>query len=163
MRERRDHTPVRFVTEAIELSPEEAGALIRDASACRRETADLRGVVEKMNAQVGELLEDRTRGRTLIAIGRWAIGLSLGFLISGAGWMYNEQRSHDVRISRHDVELADVHDDFTRHEQSPGHEAGRGEVVQLRGDVRALQATLEDVRERVTRVDEQLRRRRRGD
>jgi predicted RNase H-like nuclease (RuvC/YqgF family) len=165
---RRDHTPALRVpakpeqASTVELSTDEFGDLVRDSAACLRETKDLAEQLRGLDEKVDALLHDRTRGQTMIAIGRWLIGLTAASIISWVAWVHAEQRSHDVRLTRGESEFANLRADVERHEGT--RETTREDQTRVRGDVQAMRASLEDLRRSVDdiRTDvRELRQRRR--
>lgn len=126
---------------------------------CEENGARIEEKTVRMGAQLDELLHERTRGRTLLAAGRWGIGLVAGALISAAVALYASQTEASTENARQRDAIVTIRDTIDRHERRSGHEAGIADLSQLRGDVTALRATLDEVKATLRSVDDQLRRR----
>lgn len=135
------------------------GQLLASQARCEKSQAQTAQKLETMEQQLVELAEERTRGRTLLAAGRWAVGIACGSLISGAVWLWDEQRSHDVRITRNETRLESTAAELERTDRIV--EQTQQDVAGTRGDVRAITSTLDEMRETLHSVDTQLRARRR--
>lgn len=174
------------------MSAESLGQLLAATTRCHDETSALRDelremgerldrhsranreMVEALGAELRQSIDDlserqeadehdRTRGRTLLAVGRWVTGLALGSLVSGAVWLYQGHYAQAERLATHDQQIATVRDDVERHERAPSHAGSQQRMSDLSGDLRALEATLGEVRTTVRSIDDQLRERsRRG-
>jgi hypothetical protein len=159
-RERRDPTgPHAFVPIASRAATPDPDGLLgkvigsqAQLETGQRETAAQLTAIKKT---LGELAEERTRGRTLLAVGRWLLTIVVANLIAGAAWLYSEHRSHDVRLTRNETRLEAAGGQLERQERIV--EQTRQDVAGTRGDVRAISSTLDEVRETLRSVDTQLR------
>jgi hypothetical protein len=131
------------------------GRILASQARCEQSSRETGERLAKMEEQLTTLGDERTRGRTLIAVGRWALGLVVGSLFSGAVWLYSEHRSHDVRLTRNETRLEANGGQLERQERIV--EQTRQDVAGTRGDVRAISSTLDEVRETLRSVDTQLR------
>lgn len=151
---------------------EELGARVERHSKANREMVeDLRSELaaaqdaklEAILKSVDDLAHDRTRGRTLLAAGRWITGLVLGFLVSGATYLYQESAAHATQLARHTDAIGAVRDTVERHERAPAHTGSQQRLSDLSGDVRALTVRIDELRSSVDRMTEQHDRPRRRD
>lgn len=146
MTTRRDLTPGPFRFEKpaeknIELTPEEFGDIVRDTAKSLRQTEELGKKVDALAAEVKALTTAKTQGQVLLTIGRWLVGVAAVACMSGVSWVYSEQRSHDVRLTRNETQLVNQADTAERHERAPGHVTGN--ESQLRSDVAAMRSSLD--------------------
>jgi len=153
---RRDLTPIRMPPKPapqsaedarVDLTVEEFSSMVRDAAACLRKTQELSTKVDELGAKVDTLLTTRTQGHVLLAIGRWLIGLVAVGIVGWVSWVYSEQRSHDVRLTRAETQFVGYAETLERHERRQedlGHV--RGDVQAMRGSLEALRHDVDEIR-----------------
>lgn len=144
------------------ISPENLGALLVELPRCRQETAALRGEIEEQGTKLAEqgkkidqLLEDLAKRGTLIAAGRWLIGIALGALISGAGAFYAQVRSHETQLTRHQDAIVAVREDGDRRNRTAEHT--QQELSGMRADLGAQRATLRQIEHSVGELRQDVR------
>jgi hypothetical protein len=151
---RRDLTPHRGVPlvgvnpntneRMVNLTADEFGDIVRDSAAALRETKELKESVAALTVIVKSLHDHNERGKTLVAIGRWVLGFLVTGAISWTGWVYSEQRSHDVRLTRNETQMASIMTTIQRQETTSS--SSVEDRSRMRGDLQAMRSSLDALR-----------------
>lgn len=155
---RRDLTPTGFripQANTVELTAEELNLIVRDSAACLRKTEELAEQVVTLKKSVEDLTTALTQGRTLVFVGRWLIGLVASALIGAAGWLYSEQRTHDVRLTRMETVLVAQTEAIERAERVSN--MSTQDRSRMRGDIQAMRASLDELRHNVSDIRTDVR------